>query len=345
MLSEQEAGELKHAMNLVYRFDEYKQLVMAVKKHNPELKLNAKYIGKLEGHYAIIPVLSYDKQTVPKLPEKERLIFDLIVKRFIAALLNPAKGETTEFNATAGDSMFLAKFKNYTDPGYLEFIKPDRKKEDAESAEDRIISVNYKKNDRIAGNVEMKEDMTKPPKLYKDATLLTLMEKAHLQIVDPVLKKALKEADGIGTAATRASFAPLLVKRGYITKENDGTYIPTELGLKLYDLLPSELTIPDFSANLESELSGFIRKKPVKEVDDIIKETSEFLKKVFSNLNEKPRMFSGSGKLSEKQIALLNKHGDTKIKECLKKGDNASCQKWIDDFFKKLDAKKKKTEK
>jgi hypothetical protein len=49
-------------MNLVYRFDEYKQLVMAVKKQNPELILNSKYIGKLEGHYAIIPVLSYDKQ-------------------------------------------------------------------------------------------------------------------------------------------------------------------------------------------------------------------------------------------------------------------------------------------
>ena len=342
VLSEQEAGELKHAMNLVYRFDEYKQLVMAVKKQNPELKLNSKYIGKLEGHYAIIPVLSYDKQTVPKLPEKERLIFDLIVKRFIATLLNPAKGETTEFNAAAGGSLFLAKFKNYTDPGYLEFIRPDRKKEDPESAEEKIISVNYKKNDRIAGNVEMKEDMTKPPKLYKDATLLTLMEKAHLQIVDPVLKKALKEADGIGTAATRASFAPLLVKRGYITKENDGTYIPTELGLKLYELLPSELTIPDFSANLESELAGFIKKKPIKQVDEIINETSEFLKNVFKKFDESKRSFgSYTGKLSEKQIALLNKHGDAKIKECLKKGDNASCQKWIDDFFKKLDEKKK----
>ncbi|HPS30825.1 MAG TPA: DNA topoisomerase, partial [bacterium] len=238
VLSEQEAGELKHAMNLVYRFDEYKSLVMAVKKQNPELKLNAKYIGKLEGHYAIVPVLSYDKPSVPKLPERERLIFDLIVKRFIATLLNPAKGETTEFNGAIDESLFAAKFKNYTDPGYLEFIKPERKKDDPESEEDRIISVNYKKNDLLSGDISMKEDMTKPPKLYKDASLLTLMEKAHLQIKDPVLKKALKEADGIGTAATRSSFPPLLIKRGYITKENDGTFIPTDLGLKLYELLP-----------------------------------------------------------------------------------------------------------
>ncbi|HPS28983.1 MAG TPA: hypothetical protein PLZ43_01925, partial [bacterium] len=57
---------------------------------------------------------------------------------------------------------------------------------------------------------------------------------------------------------------------------------------------------------------------------------------------ESKRSFgSYSGKLSEKQTALLNKHGDAKIKECLQKGDMAACQKWIDDFFKKLDEKKK----
>ncbi|HNZ52906.1 MAG TPA: DNA topoisomerase [bacterium] len=339
VLSESEAKELKNAMNLVYRFDEYKQLVMAVKKQNPELILNSKYIGKLEGHYAIIPVLSYDKSTVPKLSEQERLIFDLIVKRFIATLLKPAKGETTEFTAKIDESLFNSKFKNYTEPGFLEFIKPDRKKE-GEGEEDKILSVSYKKNDSVKGDLEMKEDMTKPPKLYKDASLLTLMEKAHLQIKDPGLKKALKEADGIGTAATRASFPPLLIKRGYITKETDGTYIPTDLGMKIYEILPEELVIPDFSANLEQELSGFIKKKPVKSVEEIIRETETFIRKVFKNFKEPPRVFNG--KLSDKQIAIIEKHGDQKIKESLKTGDFQACHTWIDNFFKMLDERKKK---
>lgn len=339
VLSEQEAKELKNAMNLVYRFSEYKQLVMAVKAQNPELNLNAKYIGKLEGHYAIIPVLSYDKSTVPNLPERERLIFDLVVKRFCATLLNPAKGETTEFTGKIEESLFSSKFKNYTDPGFLEFIKPDRKK-DGEGEEDKILSVSYKKNDSVKGTLEMKEDMTKAPKLYKDASLLTLMEKAHLQIKDPGLKKALKEADGIGTAATRASFPPLLIKRGYITKETDGTYIPTDLGMVIYNILPDELTFPDFSANLEQELYGFIKKKPVRSVEEIIRETESFIRKVFKDFKEPPRIFSG--KLSEKQTALIEKHGDTKIKESLKNGDFQKCHAWIDDFFKMLDERKKK---
>ncbi len=433
VLSEQEAAELKHAMNLVYRFDEYKGLVLAVKDHNPELKLDARYIGKLEGHYAIIPVLSYDKSNVPNLSGNEKLIFDLIVKRFCATLMKPAKGETTEFKGEIEKSVFLSKFKNYTDPGYLEFIKPERKKEGEE--EEKIISVNYKKDDLLSGTIEMKEDTTKPPKLYKDHSLLTLMEKAHLQIKDPQLKKALKEADGIGTAATRSSFPPLLIKRGYITKESGGTYIPTTLGLKLYDILPEELVIPDFSANLEYQLSGFIKKKALKKPEEIIKETEKMLEAVFSKMKgrgymmndsdagivigkcplcegemkefvksftctgkckfivwksysgapvsqdeavelikngetgkvysmetkkgkkfkaklfidkdekkvgykfvDSPQTFSGT--LSEKQIALIEKHGDDQIKETLKNGDMATCKKWIDDFFKKISEKK-----
>ncbi len=431
VLSEQEAAELKHAMNLVYRFDEYKSLVMAVKDQNPSLKLDKRYIGKLEGHYAIIPVLSYDKSSVPALQKREKLIFDLIVKRFCATLLDPAKGETTEFRGSIEESLFLSKFKNYTSPGYLEFIKPERKKE---GEEEKIISVNYKKDDLLSGMLEMKEDITKPPKLFKDHSLLTLMEKAHLQIQDAQLKTALKEADGIGTAATRSSFPPLLIKRGYITKQDDGTYIPTQLGLKLYDILPQELVIPDFSANLEYELAGFIKKRMTKKPEEIIKETAKLLESVFSKIGkggygmsnadagtvigncpvcegemkefsksftcqgeckfiiwksyngapvsqsdavellkngvtektynmenkagkkfkaklfvdkegkkvgykfvDSPRSFSGT--LSEKQTALIEKHGDDQIKESLKNGDFATCKNWIDEFFRKIKEK------
>ena len=432
VLSEQEAKELKHAMNLVYKFNEYRDLVFAVKDHNPSLELNKKYIGKLEGHYAIIPVLSYDKQTVPELQHNEKLIFDLIVKRFCAALLRPAKGETTEFKGLINQSFFLSKFKNYTDPGFLEFIKPESKKG---KEDDKIISVNYTKGDQLSGTLEMKEDMTKPPALFKDHTLLSLMEKAHLQIKDTELKKALKEADGIGTAATRATFAPLLIRRGYIIKESDGTYVPTDYGLSLFKTLPEELTIPDFSAKLEHQLSNFVKKKEA-DTDKIVTDTETFLKTVFEKMRSQPHIYNGpkegdplgicpickgkifesprafnctgecgltiwqkiSGasitrevlnellekektakafemtskagkkfsahlfidkkakrvgfdfvdsdekpkthKLSEKQVALIEKHGNEDIKAALKSGDNAACHQWIDEFFRKIKEKK-----
>ena len=198
----------------------------------------------------------------------------------------------------------------------------------------------------------MKEDMTKPPKLFKDASLLTLMEKAHLQIKDPQLKKALKEADGIGTAATRASFPPLLMKRGYIIKNNDGSYVPTELGIQLCDILPEELAIPDFSANLEQELSGFIKKKALKSEAEIISETEVFLKKVFEKIRRNNYVFNTNAnsapikkdynKLSDRQRAVIEKNAPAEIKEALQNGDFVACNKWIDEFFESMRNKNQK---
>lgn len=348
VLSPQEAKELRNAMNLVYRFDEYKPLALAVKEVNPKLELNSKYIGKLEGHYAIIPVLSYDKNYVPTLSGGEKTIFDMIVKRFCATLLKPAQGHSTEFYGKIDDYSFIARFKNYTDLGYLEYTKNDSKKDTgAEGQEtkpgeveekDKIISVNYKKNDSVSGSISITEEMTTAPKLFKDDTLLTLMEKAHLQIKDEALKKALKDANGIGTAATRAGFAPLLERRGYIVKNKGGFYTPTDLGRQLYEILPEELVIPDFSANLEFELAGFIKKNTKKTETDIVRETAEFLKKVFENSSRQHRFFNG--KLSDKQIELVKKHGDDAVKKSLEEGDLVSCYIWINKFFDNLNRQK-----
>ena len=181
--------------------------------------------------------------------------------------------------------------------------------------------------------------MTTAPKLFKDDTLLTLMEKAHLQIKDEALKKALKDANGIGTAATRAGFAPLLERRGYIVKNKGGFYTPTDLGRQLYEILPEELVIPDFSANLEFELAGFIKKNTKKTEADIVRETAEFLKKVFENSSRQHRFFNG--KLSDKQIELVKKHGDDAVKKSLEEGDLVSCYIWINKFFDNLNRQKK----
>ena len=53
VLSKEEVKELGKSMNLVYKFEKYKELVMSVKEENSKLELNKKYVGKLKGHYAI----------------------------------------------------------------------------------------------------------------------------------------------------------------------------------------------------------------------------------------------------------------------------------------------------
>ncbi len=282
VLSPEEAQELSHAVALVELFgDRYRGMINGVKKFNPSFSLHKKYIGPLDGHYAIIPVLTYDRPSVPSLSSSEQKIFDLIVRRFLAVLLPPAKGETTTIRASVKEYPFLVKFKNYLDLGYRAFLAG----KEGENEDSAPISVNYKSGDRLNGVFERKHDKTKPPKLYRDASVLSLMERAHLLIKDPALKTALKEANGIGTAATRASYVPLLMKRGYIEKNRDGTFVPTQLGRGIYKLLPEELVIPDFSAKLEYDLVAFVKGKEHRSFEQILQETEQFLKKVFTRIN------------------------------------------------------------
>ena len=278
VLSPEEAKDLANAVNLVSQFGErYRPMVDAVHQINPSLTLPKKYIGPLDGHYAIIPVLSYDRTTVPSLSTDEQKVFDLIVRRFMSALLPPAKGETTTIIGVIEDKKFLVKFKNYIDLGFKAYLPKKEEKEDVPAD----ISVKYSEGDRLDGTLKQKEDTTKPPRLYRDAGILSIMERAHLLIQDKALKNALKEANGIGTAATRGSFVPLLIRRGYIEKQKDGSFIPTTLGAGIFRLLPEELMIPDFSARLEHDLAGFIKGKENRSYKQILKETDAFLKKVF----------------------------------------------------------------
>lgn len=279
VISEEEAKEIHNSVALVAKFPEYAKLTEAVKKENPDIKINKKYIGKLKGHYAIIPVFNYSKERIPMLAPDEAKIFDLIVKRFMAALLPPVKGAKTNIKAAIEENLFYTEIKNIKDYGYKKYLTADEDEKD----ENKAVSVDYKEGDEIAGVVTSKKDKTKPEQLFKDESILGLMEKAHLTVKDEKLKEYLKEANGIGTAATRSSFLPLLIKREYITKEKN-TYVPTKKGYDLYKVLPEQLKYADYSAKLEYEMYQYIDQKGKPE-EELIKETEVFLKRIFSQVN------------------------------------------------------------
>lgn len=284
VLSPEEAKELEKAVALVERFADHRQLAATVRAANPGLTLAKKYIGELQGHYAIIPVLSYDRPGLPTLSDDERKVFDLIVKRFMAALLPPAKGDATEMLGTVDVFPFLARFRNYTDLGFKAALGKELvADEGAEEEEEKPLQVSYAPGQTVAGKPGEKKDETKPPPLYTDAAILSLMEKAHLLVADKALREALKEASGIGTAATRAGFIPTLIAREYIKKEKQ-VYVPTPLGIELEPLLPDELKVPDYSARLEHSLWNMVKGKGSIGFDRFMTESLEFLRRVFGTI-------------------------------------------------------------
>lgn len=96
---------------------------------------------------------------------------------------------------------------------------------------------------------------TKPPGRFTAATLLAAMKEIHKYVKNPDLKKQLKDVAGIGTEATRATIIKELIDRGFLKEETKRKYLkPTEPAYLLVDILPEEITYPDFTALWEDIL-------------------------------------------------------------------------------------------
>ncbi len=215
--------------------------------------------SKVSDHHAIIPT----EQAVflNNLDDKERKIYDLVVKRFLAALHPPFEYEQTTLRAKVGDETFAAKGKRVIAQGWKEVYE---NKYEEEEAKDDLVEQNLpelNKGDRlkVAALMQTKGD-TKPPPLFNEATLLTAMENPakYISSSDETLKKTLGETGGLGTVATRADIIEKLFNSFLIEKKGKDLHI-TSKGKQLLELVPRDLKSPELTANWEQKLAAIAK--------------------------------------------------------------------------------------
>lgn len=99
---------------------------------------------------------------------------------------------------------------------------------------------------------------TEPPDPYTEGTLLRDMKGAARFIADPRLREALKEADGIGTAATRPAIIERIKEAGFVSAQKKGKTVYLRSTEKLKQVLahvPAELQSPGTTALWEQMLA------------------------------------------------------------------------------------------
>lgn len=192
------------------------------------------------GHYAIIPT----GQTPPaNLSARDRAVYDLIARRFLATLLPPGQDERTTVWTTAAGERFKTTGTVVVDPGWraaLEAVKdkPDPEGDD-EAEPDSVIPPGLQTGAAVAVvDSTVKDKQTKPPPRFTDASLLALMEKY-----------------GLGTPATRARILEVLLAREYITRHKK-TLVSTDKGQHLLRVLPDTLQSPDLTGEWEARLEA-----------------------------------------------------------------------------------------
>lgn len=252
---------------------------MVDEKYSTNL-IKTKYVNdsKITDHYAIIPT-GQGYENYEKLPDLQKEVYKLIVKRFLAIFYPPAEFNkvsiTIQVENKEHQEEFSASGKVCLNQGYLEVLKnKNTPKESTDSAEkvenseeknDLAVFAQIKKGQEIEViNYETKEAQTNPPTRYNSGSIILAMENAGKLIEDEELREQIKGA-GIGTSATRAEIIKKLEKIQYI-QINDKTQIitPTQKGEIIYDIVYNampDMLNPKLTASWEKGLDMVSKKE------------------------------------------------------------------------------------
>lgn len=234
---------------------------LAFKIGRAPIKANAAFVDdkKVSDHHAIIPT----EQTVilTALSEKERKIYDLVIKRFLAVLYPPFEYEQTTIKADIGGHTFVARGKTVIAMGWKEIYQSDLEDEDTkEEIKEQLLPL-LNKGDKLPIAVfTLNTGETKPPAPFNEGTLLSAMENPakYLNKADESLKKTLGETGGLGTVATRADIIEKLFQSFLIEKKGKDIAI-TAKGRQLLELVPDDLRSPALTAEWEQRLSAIAK--------------------------------------------------------------------------------------
>ncbi|MBN8208805.1 DNA topoisomerase III [Bacillus sp. NTK071] len=232
--------------------------------------------AKVSDHHAIIP--TEQTPVIRELSDKDRKVYDLIVKRFVAALYSPFEYEQVTVTATIGDERFDAKGKRVLAAGWKEVYQTDEA--------DEILPELTKGQELRVLSLTRTEGTTNPPSRFNEGTLLTAMEKPaqFLGNQDRNLAKTLGETGGLGTVATRADIIEKLFNSFLIEKNGKDLSI-TSKGKQLLELVPDELQSPALTAEWEQKLEAIGKGKLSKQafIEEMKAYADETVKKIKSS--------------------------------------------------------------
>lgn len=223
---------------------------------DPRIKSKTWNDSKITAHHGIIPTMH--KGVKSGLSDKERTIYELIVRAYLAQFYPLHEYMQTTVGAEVESETFTANGKVITRNGWRDVFQEgggEDDKNDSEEGNGQRLPTMKQGDDVICVQATRRDAKTKPPARFTEGTLTRAMENIHKFVSDPDHKKVLREGDGIGTSATRASILSELKRREFL--ELKGKHIvSTILGRSVIDALPEVVKSPVLTALYERMLKG-----------------------------------------------------------------------------------------
>ncbi|HWK24134.1 MAG TPA: DNA topoisomerase [Ureibacillus sp.] len=233
-----------------------------------------KYVDdkKLTDHHAItVTEVPIGRK---KLTAQELKIYHLIARRLLSIFMPAYIIDKTAVILQSNESFFKANGNMVIDKGYTVLYEAFKKKNEVPLPP---LQLNMELPIR---NTKILSKMTEPPARYTDSTLLDAMFHAGRFIEDKELQKILKDAEGIGTSATRAEIIEKLISIGMLTREGK-SFKATQFGIDViqsigeHDIISPELTAI-WSKKLKDIVDGHLSSSQFyKEMLDYVKQTTD----------------------------------------------------------------------
>ena len=190
--------------------------------------------GAQEAHEAIRPTdINHTPEKVkPFLDERQFKLYDLIWRRLVASQMTEAETEATTADIRANNYLFRATGSVITFDGYLKIYPSDTK-------DTRLPPLSEKENLDLI-KLHLDQHFTEPPARFTEASLIKAME-----------------AEGIGRPSTYAPTISTIVDRGYVEKNQDRRFAPTQTGELVNKVLVEhfpQIVDLKFTAEMEKEL-------------------------------------------------------------------------------------------
>lgn len=210
--------------------------------------------SKVSDHHALLPTTR--KADLTRMNPDERQLWDLVVRRMLAAFYPPCEYDATRVITGVGDETFRTTGRVILENGWRN-VQPltemPRKRKTKEEADEGPLPPLVAGDTRVVQGAAIKEDMTKPPAQHNDASLLAAMENAGREVEDEAIREQMK-GSGIGTPATRAAMIERLVQVGYAARRGK-TLVATDKGVQLIAIMPPEIASPETTGRWEKALS------------------------------------------------------------------------------------------
>ncbi|MGR5940740.1 DNA topoisomerase III [Bacillus pacificus] len=255
------------------------------------IKANKSFVddSKVSDHHAIIPTEGYVNFSA--FTDKERKIYDLVVKRFLAVLFPAFEYEQLTLRTKVGNETFIARGKTILHAGWKEVYENRFEDDDVTDDVKEQLLPRIEKGDTLTVKLIMQTSgQTKAPARFNEATLLSAMENPtkYMDTQNKQLANTLKSTGGLGTVATRADIIDKLFNSFLIEKRGKDIHI-TSKGRQLLDLVPEELKSPTLTGEWEQKLEAIAKGKLKKEV--FISEMKNYTKEIVSEIKSSDKKY------------------------------------------------------